>query len=255
MSPAGKRKGSASYWKDKFEQSQALIRDMAEKSLQLDDVPGLLTIKKVTPNPDKASTGTTRVTQVHGSMRAKDVASKVKEIKEEKLRIQAAKEAKKTQKEERKETFIRCKTKCSCNQKKCLALGLKQCSVCLNVLRSVCSKAACRVDGEKPAMILPAKQQSFPSKRLFEADSDEEDDEDDIEELSSSEEDCFSGDERPDEPIDEGISTSRTDMLKNTWKQLSPPTVESTIIGRWYAGVYETKNQENCVSAGYCDVF
>ena len=32
MSPAGKRKGSATYWKAKFEQSQALIRDMAKVS-------------------------------------------------------------------------------------------------------------------------------------------------------------------------------------------------------------------------------
>ena len=57
------------------------MREMSERSLQLEEIPGLLTIKKVKPTLERTST---RITQVHGSMRAKDIAGKVKEIKEQK---------------------------------------------------------------------------------------------------------------------------------------------------------------------------
>ena len=75
------RKGSAKYWKAKFLQSQNLIHEMNEKSLALEEIPGLLTIEKVKP---KMSKETTRVTQVHGSMHGKDVLKLVQEIKEKK---------------------------------------------------------------------------------------------------------------------------------------------------------------------------
>jgi hypothetical protein len=54
---------------------------MVERNVKLEEIQGLLTVKKVKPNIEKAST---RVTQVHGSMRARDVASLVKDIKEQK---------------------------------------------------------------------------------------------------------------------------------------------------------------------------
>lgn len=82
MSPAGKRKRSVTYWKAKFNQAQSLIWNMAEKSLQIKEIPGLLTITKVKPNQEKTST--TCVTQLHGSTCAKDVSEKMKAIEEEK---------------------------------------------------------------------------------------------------------------------------------------------------------------------------
>ena len=56
MSPCDKRKGSRDYWKAKFDQAQSLIREMSERSIQLEEVPGLLTIKKVKPNEEKKAT-------------------------------------------------------------------------------------------------------------------------------------------------------------------------------------------------------
>ena len=77
MSP-DKRKGSAAYWMDKFNQAQSYIHELSEKSIALEEVPGLFKVKKVKPAAEKQSV---RVTCVYGSMRAKDVASQVKDIK------------------------------------------------------------------------------------------------------------------------------------------------------------------------------
>ena len=48
-SPKHLRKGSAMYWKAKFEMAQQLIHDCNEKSLRLEEMPGLLTVQKVKP--------------------------------------------------------------------------------------------------------------------------------------------------------------------------------------------------------------
>jgi hypothetical protein len=57
-----KRKGSAEYYKRKYEQAQQIIANFSESSIVL----------------EKTSV---RVIQVHGSMRAQDVITKVKHIK------------------------------------------------------------------------------------------------------------------------------------------------------------------------------
>ena len=59
---------------------------MSQKSLQLEEIPGLLTIKKVKLNQEKKLV---RLMQVHGSMRAKDVVSKVEEIETKKIQENA----------------------------------------------------------------------------------------------------------------------------------------------------------------------
>ena len=79
-------------------------------------------------------------------------------------------------------------------------------------------------------MILPAKQHDFPSKRLFQQDTSDEDEDDNesIEEQSSSSE---SDDEMCDIHSDEEeVCASSIEKLKKTWKELSPPTEESTIM-------------------------
>ena len=53
------RKGSALYWKEKFEMAQQTIRDCEEKSIQLENIPGLLTIQKMKPNQASKSTRVT----------------------------------------------------------------------------------------------------------------------------------------------------------------------------------------------------
>ena len=49
LSPQNIRKNSALYWKSKFMSAQALIEESHERSVQLDQIPGLLTISKITP--------------------------------------------------------------------------------------------------------------------------------------------------------------------------------------------------------------
>ena len=121
----------------------------------LEEVPGLLTINKV--HKHKVSSTNTRCTQgVYGSMEGKDVINLVKEINDEKQRKLACKEKAMQDKLELKEKFYKCKENCVCDGK-CKALGLKECPGCHNVLRSVCSKIACRgEDGTKPVMITGA---------------------------------------------------------------------------------------------------
>lgn len=206
-----KRKGSAEYFKRKFEQAQQIIHNLSERSIVLEDVPDLLTVKKVKPNPEKASV---RVTQVHGSMRAQDVIAKVQHIRKEKEKKAEANKQAAEKKECMKEAFIRCKEKCNCNQKKCSATGLKQCPICKNVLKSNCSKSNCKVDGVKPTMILPASRTDCnPSRRKKltydeseeeeEEDEEEDEDEEDLEDDNEDEEEEEEQEEEYEEEKDE----------------------------------------------------
>ena len=102
-----KRKDSQSYWKEKAEgyrkqciSMKRMIGDLHEKSIDLTEIPNLLTVQKVKPkNPGKA---TTRVTQVHGSMEGKDVLELVKSISEEKGRKLMEKEQRRDKKGKKK---------------------------------------------------------------------------------------------------------------------------------------------------------
>jgi len=96
--------------------AQALIEDAHEKSINLNEIPGLLTIKKITPKRNEVNT---RVTQVCGSMEGKDMLKVVKSIKDQKKKkIQAQKE-KEDQKLSEKETFYKCKDRCGCHSIPC----------------------------------------------------------------------------------------------------------------------------------------
>lgn len=79
-SPKHVRKNTAVYWKAKYMAAQALIEDVHEKSINLNEIPGLLTIKKITPKRNEVNT---RVTQVCGSMEGKDMLKVVKSIKDQ----------------------------------------------------------------------------------------------------------------------------------------------------------------------------
>ena len=65
LSPKNKRNGSASYWKEKFDHAQLLIKEMVEKSIELLEISGLLTMKRVKPNLEKTSV---KVMQVHSGV-------------------------------------------------------------------------------------------------------------------------------------------------------------------------------------------
>ena len=156
----------------------------------MSEIPNFVTIQKVKP---KLSKENVRVTQLYGSMKAKNAIVLVKEIKEKKEQAALHKKETVGKKELEKQTFLLCKTKCVCGKKKCSAVGLKQCPTCFQVMKSICSKNKCRVDGVKPQMILPAaasKAKQQP-KRLFSADNDD----DSQVSSSESEEDSDNGEE------------------------------------------------------------
>ena len=58
-----------------------LIDKLHEKSIQLEEIPGFMTTKKIKP---KLSKDTTRVTQVHGTMTASNLLTVVESIKRKK---------------------------------------------------------------------------------------------------------------------------------------------------------------------------
>ena len=79
-----------------YEQSQRNIQNCYEKSLKLDDIPGLLTINKVKPKELKKKS--TRVTNVHGSMEGQegqDILARVEVIQKEKEKNKKAESRKK----------------------------------------------------------------------------------------------------------------------------------------------------------------
>ena len=87
------------------------------------------------------------------------------------------KEAKKQRKQTMKEMYFRCKESCVCGSKICDAAQLKECSNCHDIMKSICSKNACKVDGSKPIIITPAAasnaKQAFKKKMLEENESDD----------------------------------------------------------------------------------
>ena len=120
-SPKDVRKGSAAYWKAKFGMAQSIIKEASERSLKLNEIPGLLPIAKVKP---KKTVENTRVTQICGSMEGKDVLKVVQSLKKKKEEKILAKTAKDDQIREGKEIFYRCKDHCVCGKSKCWLKGM-----------------------------------------------------------------------------------------------------------------------------------
>ena len=64
----------------------------------------------------------------------------------------------------------------------CEAIGLQQCSVCKNVLKSQFSKKACKVDGQAPVMVFVAARKGKVNRKGKQCEHDEEDQESEDEE-------------------------------------------------------------------------
>ena len=78
-----------------YEQSQRNIQNCYEKSLKLDDIPGLLTINKV--KPKELIKNSTRVTNVHGWMEGQDILARaevIQKVKEKKKEAESRKKIK-----------------------------------------------------------------------------------------------------------------------------------------------------------------
>jgi len=70
-----------------YDQSQNVIKEGYDKSLKLDEVPGLLSFNKV--KPKDIAKNNTRVTNVYGSMEGQNILQQVSQIKEEKQKTLA----------------------------------------------------------------------------------------------------------------------------------------------------------------------
>lgn len=163
-SPPSLRKGSASYYKYKYEK----CLEMTKAPLSLDEVPGLLHYDRIEP---KRSVNL-RITNQHGSMTAKEVLVLVKEQRKEREEQEKRKQEARDKRKLQEAAFTKCKKKCVCGKPdgSCEALGLKQCTSCGSVLKSQCSKKKCLVDGKKPKMTVIIQEQ------LSEDEMSEEDD-------------------------------------------------------------------------------
>ena len=105
-------------------------------------------------NP-KFSKKNTRITQVHDSMKAKKVLNVLKDREDKKEQQAKSREEALKKKEDAKEAFLKCKSQCLCQQRKCLAIGLKQCPVCQDLLKSNFRKGTFIIEVKKPVMLLP----------------------------------------------------------------------------------------------------
>ena len=163
---------------------------------------------------------------------------------------------------------LRCREKCLCKQEKCLASDLTQCSICKNVLRSVCSKANCRVNGQKPVMILPLKAIPTAPRKLFAEQEDSENESENDDESGSDSDGCSTDvsinlesdsiDAMEDEEAEEGNEENEAiNYLVKVWKniQLKHSTQEEEIVGKWYAVCYQTKRCVNLFIGKILQIF
>ena len=151
-SPKHLRKDSDAYWKAKLlslQEASAQPRKCSQEVV-LNEVPGLLTVERIPTNREKKKQ--VRVTQICGSMTARDVISTVKDVQEKKDDVLKAKDKRMSDKLEREKVFLVCQSKCTCKKNACNASGLKQCPVCKDVMKSACRKKTCCSES-KPVII------------------------------------------------------------------------------------------------------
>jgi len=117
-------------------------------------------------------------------------------------------------------------------------------------MRSVCGKAACRINGIKPVMIFPAVS-TQTAKRIKNISEDETDEESNCSSNDSETTDsngCSQIAESDDDDDDNGSPLTSVDpkeiaisCARRTWKMISPPVKEEDIIGKWFGVVYRTE--------------
>ena len=89
---------------------------------------------------------------MHGSMEGQDVLKMVESIEKDKEVKEKEKKMLEKKKVQENELFFRCKNKCVCTGL-CQAKGLKECSVCHKIKRSICNKSLCMVNGRRSQML------------------------------------------------------------------------------------------------------
>jgi hypothetical protein len=175
-------------------------------------------------------------------MEGKNILQVVKLIKEDKAYKVEAQRAKENQKLKDRAAFYKCKKTCTCHKSKCDASGLKECSSCHNILQSICGKAACQKNRKRPIMIYPSAVGSSNAcgRVNQENDTDSESGNDYSEdEFESESESMQEQDSERCDTLEQAVQS-----MKETWRFLSPPNAESTIIKKWYAVCYQGKRSE-----------
>ena len=111
-SPPKVCKGSAAYYKFKFEKTQQKIQDLERTPLDPSLVQSVFTFEKIKPKKTKNQ----RITSVHGSMTAKNVLSIVKENNRKNNEKEKKKKENKEKRLKESEVFLLCKDKCQCEK-------------------------------------------------------------------------------------------------------------------------------------------
>ena len=167
-SPVGTRRYSSLYWRKKFEASlekigelNQTISTMNETTPELETVPNLMPYRKVVPKNKNKS-----LTKKHGTLKSTDVLKLAQDRQVAEEELEARRVKKKQEKENLKINYIGCKGKCQCEkgQKECTALNLKQCPVCLNVLKTQCNKKDCKGEDGKPPRMITVAAKSLKTK-------------------------------------------------------------------------------------------
>ena len=165
-------------------------------------------------------------------MKGRDILDTLRDIHDKKEQEKLRKEEAVQKRENVKQAFY-CKTKCFCGEAICKAIQMKQCSVFHNVIKSACSKASCKVNGEKPEMILPAAAtSSVKTRRKNAAKATKEESED----LSSDESDSDDNETESEEEENEDCEAAtailqKMRQIKVVWCRLWNQT-ESTATCR-----------------------
>ena len=168
-------------------------------------------------------------------MKAKKILHMLKDIEDKKERQTNSREEALKKKEDAKEGFLKCKSQCLCQQPKSLAIGLKQCPVYQDILKSNCSKGKYVIDGKKPVMVLPAAATTHVSKKKVARDETSDSDSDEIESFEEIDTDMDVISESDTSIIDDdNDDLIPTDILRSTWETLSPPVPEEDVLGKWY---------------------
>ena len=150
-----------------------MIKELQSSSVSLDEIPGLFPLKKNCFKENQSKVYYSSVWIMH----VQEMLSKVQVMKDQK-----GEKEEKRKKNAQKKDMRGCVAKVSVceGKRKFAATGLKICEVCSNIPHLTCSKAACKIDGKRPMMILlfcswSASAASGSSKRKLwydESDSD-----------------------------------------------------------------------------------
>ena len=159
----------------------------------------------------------------------------VEDIKNTKQQKAKEKEEKEAARISARENFFRCKEGCVCKSKVCKAAKLKQCPSCDSVMRSICSKSKCIVDGKKPTMISIKSTTRKAAKSTTALASDDDLSYDDLTDESDTDE------ESSEETELESALNRDIKELRNTWNSLSPPNPE--LKEKWFAVEYRGKRR------------